>query len=107
MPFYWSLKSIPELAALPPTERRRVWRAALWRVHRDWRMWAAMLVTSLGCALGFVVGGALGWPNTGGIVGAGIGGFLYGQIVVDLTRPHVAAATFALDAGDKRRNLVN
>lgn len=30
MRFYWSLKSVPELADLSPAERRRVWQAA-WR----------------------------------------------------------------------------
>jgi len=105
MQLYWSLASIPELAALPPNERRRTWRAAHWRARRDWRMWATLLVSALGCATGIVVGEAFGWPTISGLVGAGAGGLLQSQITVDLGRPHIAAASVALGASEKRPDL--
>lgn len=35
MALYWRMKSIPELAGLPRNERRRAWRDAYLRAHRN------------------------------------------------------------------------
>lgn len=94
MQIYWTLKSIPELAQLPASQRRRVWCSAYWRAFRDWRMQAAMFVTGLCAGIGFVAGHALDWPIVSGLIGSAIGGFLSGQIVVDLVRSYVPAQAF-------------
>lgn len=92
MQIYWTLESIPELARLPAWERRRVWRRAYSRACCGWRMWAAMLVTGTCAGIGFVAGHALDWPIVSGLVGSAIGGFVQGQLVVDLVRLHLPVA---------------
>ena len=91
MQLYWTLKSIPELALLPPAERQRLWRAAYSRASGHWLMWAGMFGTGLCAAIGLVIGQSIGWLWVGIISGAGIGGIIHGQIVVDLTRRYLPA----------------
>src|SRR4029453_6936330 len=44
--FYWSLKSIPELAELPLLARSRAWFICVHKTFRHWQTW-------LGCLSGF------------------------------------------------------
>jgi hypothetical protein len=54
MKFYWSLKSVPELADLSPTERRAVWRAA-------WFKYGGMSYGEIGAlGLAIAIGATLG-----------------------------------------------
>ena len=54
MKLYWSLKSVPELADLSSTDRRRVWRAA-WR-ESGGMSFAEMAALGLAVALGATLG---------------------------------------------------
>ena len=44
MQFYMRLKDIPELAALPPTDRYRVWFRCVRHSPRGLKAWAAFLL---------------------------------------------------------------
>lgn len=44
---YWTVKSIPELAALPTHERRELLRKTLWKAWLHWQTWAALAVSWL------------------------------------------------------------
>ena len=89
MRIYWTLKSIPELAPLPAKERGRVWRAAYWRTFKDWRGWAAAAVVGVCAGLGSAIGAAYGHQMLYGVIGAGIGGAISGQIWTHLAIPHL------------------
>jgi hypothetical protein len=89
MAIYLTIGSIPELKHLPATEQRRLWRAAYWRSFENWRTWAALALVGLFGAAGSYVGLTYGHQVLGGAIGAGIGGALYGQIVVGLVRPYL------------------
>src|SRR5262245_59580954 len=65
MRFYWSLKSVPELADLLPTERRIVWQAA-WR-ESGGMSYAEVAVFGLAIAVGATFG-PLGMALCVGIV---------------------------------------
>lgn len=75
MKIYWTLKSIPELKNLPLRERGRRWRRAYRSVFLHWESWGGMVLCGV-CA----GAGSHFFGMTGGILMAGMGGFLYGQI---------------------------
>jgi len=89
MRIYWTLKSIPELAPLSARERRRVWRTAYLRTFEDWRGWAAAVVVGVCAGLGSAIGTTCGHHMLYGVVGAGIGGAISGQIWTHLAIPHL------------------
>jgi hypothetical protein len=82
MRIYWTPYSIPEFSNLPAIERRKAWRQAYWRAFRRWPIWAALLIP---IALGIFVAGPLladhlGSLVAGKIMGAGIGGGVFGLL---------------------------
>lgn len=81
MKFYWKASEIPELADLPSSVRREVWRAALRRAMFRWTTLAATFVLIL---LGkFVVARLLGWDDSLGVgIGAAAGMMLAWQSAV-------------------------
>jgi len=80
MQIYWTLKSIPELSALPPGERGRVWRVAYRETKRHWQYWAGLV------GVGLCVGIS---AHIGGVIGAGVGGFV-GGFIFQLVLSHFA-----------------
>jgi hypothetical protein len=120
MKVYWSWESVPELADLPPRDRRRLWREAWGKVV--WR-WPVMLVglvllpaMLIGCVFvllpailrgwGYLVGyvgfaADLGWPLAllllllvAGVVG-NVYGFILTQVGLVFARPYLRAARLA------------
>lgn len=66
---YWTIKSVPELQALEPLQRKVAWRACYFDSFKHWQTWAAVaggLVMSFLCgAVGLVIDGH-GWIFFGG-----------------------------------------
>ena len=90
MPIYWTLKSIPELAALPPTDRRRAWRRAYGKLFRRWQTWVGLIACGASASLVTYVGAQLGSVFIGGVVGGGIGGFIFSQVAFRVARRYYA-----------------
>jgi hypothetical protein len=98
MTIFWTLKSIPELANLPASDRRVYWRRAYRRTWRHWQTWAGLFA----CAICAGVGGGLGafsaHPIVGAIIGGGVGGFVFGQATVLVARSHYKAVLLGLES---------
>ncbi|RYD38118.1 MAG: hypothetical protein EOP86_01760 [Verrucomicrobiaceae bacterium] len=102
MRIYHSLKDIPELAALPPKERRRVHNACLLEnysfLSRHGLMWLTFVCfcAGVGAALGFMLHRIVDsvslrtCERVGAAVGYVFGGFVYGQMIHRKLRPHYA-----------------
>jgi hypothetical protein len=88
MQIYWSHKSIPELAGLPPDERHRIWRAGFWKAHRHWQVWVVVASYGFLIPIGADMGALAGSQMIGMFVAAGVGSFLYSQVVTDYARPY-------------------
>jgi hypothetical protein len=93
---YLRAKSIPELASVPPAERRRLLRRCAPMTFRHWQTWAALFAcgvcAGLGGYLGWVVStGFWGGPWIGAGLGALIGGGVLGQVKGTLVRPYIRA----------------
>ena len=85
MQLYWSLKSIPELSLLPKAERKRVWRAAYRQtLYHSWQLWFSLFGVSLLAGIGDYAG-----SRVGAMIGAGIGGLFFGQVISALSRPYI------------------
>ncbi|EAW1322382.1 hypothetical protein AHX51_28915 [Salmonella enterica subsp. diarizonae] len=67
MKIYWTLKSITELKDLSFRERGRRWRNAYKSAFRHWQTWGGL---------------------AGTVIFAGLGGFIYGQIVTHVVLKH-------------------
>jgi hypothetical protein len=106
MLIYWTRSSIPELAALPKSERGRAWRACYFKAFRHWQTWFGLLVCGICAAAGHVIGGEFVTEPAksssfrsveyfadpkliGAAIGGGIGGFIYSQIAVHQVRPYL------------------
>lgn len=97
MTIYWSTNQVPELNGLTREERGRVHGACYGQAFRSLRCMIALLICGLCGGLGTALGGSLHWlfgfpPSIwhlfiGGVVGGGIGGFIYGQVLIDYLRP--------------------
>lgn len=95
MQIYWTLKSIPELSALPRGERGRAWRRVSIKTYRHWQTWVGLLACG-GCAVfGAHFGAELGFRMIGGLVGVAIGGFIFGQLAVGVARRYLRAVPHA------------
>jgi hypothetical protein len=103
MKVYWSLGSIPELADLPPKERRRLWRECWGKVLWHWPVLLVgfVLHPALLLLVGFVLlpAAAGGGPLLLGlavVLVAGVIGPVYGfileQVSIPIARPYLRAA---------------
>jgi len=100
MRIYWTLKSIPELAELPPDQRRRRWREAYLEAFHYWPMWAATVAVALGAGLGSYLGSLAGWQLAGGVVGAAVGSFPASVVMTEMVRHHLRV-TSSHGVGDR------
>ncbi len=73
MKIYWTLKSITELKDLSFRERGRRWRSAYKSAFRHWQTWCGLAICGAFSGAGAHFGGT--------VIFAGLGGFIYGQIV--------------------------
>jgi hypothetical protein len=96
MQFYWSLKSIPELSGLSPSERKRAWRAAYWRSYLHWQTWVSAVGVGLFMMIGSHLGALIGYQFVGGLIGAAVGGFVFGQVSAEFARLYIQ--TFLLSS---------
>jgi hypothetical protein len=74
MRIYWSVNSVPELAALPRGDRSQAFmsaKAAAWKRLGPWAQVREMVIVG-GTAL--VVGGLVVWATGSGALGGGAGG---------------------------------
>src|SRR5262245_46888592 len=105
MKVYWSLASIPELADLPPRDRRRLWRETWAKVvwHRPVLWVGFVLIPAVSVGGMYLVGYlslavGLGWPVSfllvSGVVGAAYG-FIVTQVSGPVARPYLRAARLA------------
>jgi hypothetical protein len=99
MQIYWSLKSIPELSGLPRAERGRRWRAAYRKTFRHWQTWVSLLALGLCSVLGEYLGSLTGSQFIGSVVGAGVGGLIYGQVATELARPYLRSLSSVQHSG--------
>ncbi len=88
MKIYWSIKSIPELSALPARERKTRWEAAFSRTRRNWKAWVALLACALIGGFGALAGRELDMGVAGALLGGALGGFMLWQLLVVITRRH-------------------
>lgn len=102
MPIYWTSRDIPELAPMPPPERRRILRACMPKTWGSWQVWAALvaipLLGGLGAIVTVIATSLLAAPYTwdlwwtaliGLVIGAGIGGGVLGHVRVSMARPYI------------------
>ncbi|MGF6485100.1 hypothetical protein FSB08_31650 [Paraburkholderia sp. JPY432] len=88
MTIFWTLRSIPELANLPASDRRKNWRRAYRCTWRHWQTWAGLLACIICTGLGLALGAFAAQKVVGGMIGAGVGGFVFGQTTVLIARSH-------------------
>lgn len=68
MSIYWSLKTVPELAALSRKERDRLWRSIYLETFFHWPTWLALLFLIMLQGIGRYIGNWYGHPIIGSIV---------------------------------------
>lgn len=92
MKFYWSLKSIPELAQRPSKERLAAWRRVYWATYRHWLTWLGLFIF-VGCVLsGHYLGKWLEHSMLGSMAGGGIGGWVFAQFSIHVARHNYGEA---------------
>lgn len=80
---YWNLKSIPELKDLSLRERGKRWRSAYKSAFRHWQTWCGLAVCRAFAGAGAYFAGIVGT-----VIFAGLGGFIYSQIVTHVVLKH-------------------
>lgn len=98
MTIFWTLRSIPELANQPASERRVNWRRASHRSWRHWQTWAGLLVCAICAGVGAGLGAFAAHRIVGAIIGGGVGGFVFGQTIVRVARSHYRNILQGLDS---------
>lgn len=102
MAFYLSLKQVPELQGLSPSERKKVHRACYFEYAlASGRCWMGFGLCGLCAGLGGYLGRLMHFPlgltysmwqgALGAAAGGAIGGVISGHIVMDYLRPFYAA----------------
>ena len=80
---YWTLKSIPELKNLSPGDRGRRWQSAYKSAFRHWQTWGGLVICGILTGAGAYFAGMAGT-----VIFAGLGGFIYGQIMTHVVLKH-------------------
>ena len=85
MNIYWTLKSIPEMELLTRDERRKAWSFSSIRTYKHWETWVGLVILMLITGLGSSCLGTLG-----AVIGGGLGGFIYGNIISHKSRKYIS-----------------
>ena len=72
MRVYWSLKDIPELTRLAPSERRDAWMQASHKSLRHWQVWGAIILFVAGTCAGSWLGSYAGSSEIGALIAGAI-----------------------------------
>ncbi|WP_228939348.1 hypothetical protein [Paraburkholderia saeva] len=88
MAIFWTLNNIPELRDLPARERRKVWRRAYHRTFNHWQTSVGLLAYALRGGLGNRFGAVVEHQFFGAMIGGGLGGFGFSQVVIYIARLH-------------------
>jgi hypothetical protein len=88
MQIYWTLKSIPELREVSMRERGCRWQRAYHKSLRHFQTWAALLLCACSGGVGAYYGQMLGSGMLGAMLGGGIGGFIFCQVSIAVSRKH-------------------
>ena len=91
---YWTFAAVPGLQHLPQLDRKKIWRAVLWKSYRSWKAWAGAVTCGLFAALGTWIGmvyfpGTLASTLIGAAIGGAIGGFILSQVLIRLAIPYI------------------
>ncbi len=86
MPLYWTIKDIPELSKYSVSERDHIWKQVYWMTFRHWQTWAGIAAFFVFCGLGIYVGRLLGHEIIAGMIGGGVGGFVFSQAPIYVAR---------------------
>ena len=79
---YWSLNSIPELADVPQDERRKLIRTTYWKAFvTRFSPWIGLITLMALINVGRSID-----ETYGSLIGAAIGGFLFGQVMIEAMR---------------------
>ena len=89
MKLYFGLSSIPELEPLSRSERRRAWFATNGILRHDRNSIMVSLVFIGYIITCVIVDRLINLDFLGVIIGIGIGGFVYNQIMVRIKRPYL------------------
>lgn len=95
MALYLTFGQLPELAALSPDERRRLWKVARGRLAHSWKFWAAGVVGGLIAALLSASALRFDAPLLSVLAEAGVIGayfFIWEQVAFALARPYIRDA---------------
>jgi hypothetical protein len=92
MELIWSIDSIPELAHLSPTERRRAWKLASRKAFRDWHTWIALLGCGAIAILGGALGSLIGHEDLGAAAGSLIALISFMELMTRVTRRYIPDA---------------
>ncbi|NQE49325.1 hypothetical protein [Herbaspirillum rubrisubalbicans] len=91
MRIFWATKQIPELAALSPSERAASWRRVYRKTYRHWQTWLSLLSCPAFTALGSYVDNLLGTSYGAMLIGAALGGLLFGETTIYVARRYYKA----------------
>jgi hypothetical protein len=92
MALIWSIDAIPELAHLPPAERRRARKLAGRKAFRDWRAWVALLGCGAVALLGRIFGSLIGHQDFGVAAGSLIALISFMELMTHITRRYLSHA---------------
>ncbi len=100
MKIYWGTNSIPELAELSLSDRNKVWHSCVRKCYKHWQTWLGLVLCGSMGGVGVIVVDwlfpynmpmLLLWSGLLIVLFVGIGGLIYGQIVIRQVRPHLRA----------------
>ena len=87
MPIHWSYKTLPELSALPATERKDVWKKAYSQAFEHWQTWLVLAVAySLVAPVIAWLGSRFGYDLIGTMIGILIASAINERIVFRIAR---------------------
>jgi hypothetical protein len=100
MTMYWTLRSIPELADLPASQRQRLWRTCYVYGFRHWQTWLGLLLCSACISIGVFASILLSrtmppdqlfiWLSiVPGGLGGGIGVSIHTHVIAHQLRPYL------------------
>lgn len=100
MAIHWTSSSIPELAGLTPSQRRRAMRAVFWKAHGHWQVWLSLVPMIVLIIIGGKLGREIiGLEWVGSAIGAGVGSLFYSAVQQKFARLYLPAEVRRLQDG--------